>query len=165
MSDNSTASPKPRLSSAALLHRVVFFALLCYAMYPYAGKLSIVYAFFLQLVVVYGLKFIFIPGSSFTAWSRMRQEKYEEAVGYFQKDVEYYTKREWIDKYRAALMISWSTISYREIALCGMAYCLIQNGQVKEGKEVYEFVLKEYPESEAARRSLNAINLIQKEEQ
>ena len=91
----------------------------------------------------------------------MREDRYEEAIPFIDKDIAYFTQRSWIDRYRHLLMISSSPRTYRELCLCNKAWCLLQTGKVKESKELYENVLSEYPGNSVAATQLNTINMVQ----
>jgi hypothetical protein len=79
---------------------------------------------------------------------------------FIQKDIDYFTEKAWIDKFRFVLMITTSSRSYREICLCNFAWCLLQTGKVRESKELYERILVQYPENQVAKTQLNTINMI-----
>ena len=146
----------------ALLPRLIFIALLCLLFYRVDERIFFVYAFFIYLLVSYGLKFLLIPGSTFTGTRLLREDRYEEAIPYIDKDIAYFTERSWIDRYRFLLMISSSSRTYREICLSNKAWCLLQTGKVKESKALYESILSEYPDDSVARTQLNTINMVQR---
>ena len=152
---------KQERNGIALLPRLIFIALLCRLFYRVDERIFFVYAFFIYLLVAYSLKFLLIPGSTFTGVRLMREDRYEEAIPYIDEDVAYFTKRSWIDRYRFLLMISSSPRTYRELCLCNKAWCLLQTGKVKESKALYESVLSEYPGNIVAQTQLNTINMVQ----
>jgi len=151
---------KQETTPIALVPRLVIIVILCLALYQYDQRIFFVYAFFIYLIVSYLIKFLLIPGSTFTGVSLMRQDKYEEAISFIEKDIHYFTERAWIDKFRFVLMISTSSRSFREISLCNKAYCLLQMERVKECTALYESVLAQYPGNVVARSQLNTINIV-----
>jgi hypothetical protein len=146
----------------ALVPRLVLIVILSLALYQYDQRIFFVYAFFIYLIISYSIRFLLIPGSTFTGVSLMRQDRFEEAIPFIEKDINYYTERAWIDKFRFVLMISSSGRSFREISLCNMAYCLLQTGKVKECTALYESVLTQYPGNVVAKTQLNTINIVTK---
>jgi hypothetical protein len=48
----------------------------------------------------------------------------------------------------------------RESSICNLGFCLLQIGQVKAAKEVYENVLRQYPENTIAKIQLRTINAL-----
>jgi hypothetical protein len=141
----------------ALVARLVLLAVLCLIFYQFDQRVFFVYAFFLYLFIRYTVKYSVIPSSTFTGVKLLKEGKYEEAIPFIQKDIGYFTRRSWIDRFRFALMISSSSLSYREISLCNMAYCLLQTGKVKESKELYESILTQYPENMVVKAQLKTI--------
>jgi tetratricopeptide (TPR) repeat protein len=141
----------------ALVARLALLGILCLIFFQFDQRIFFVYAFFLYLVIRYTVKYSLIPGSTFTGVKLLREEKYEEAIPFIQKDISYFTKRSWIDRFRFALMISSSSLSYREISLCNMAYCLLQTGKIGEAKELYESILAQYPENMVVKAQLKTI--------
>ena len=57
-------------------------------------------------------------------------------------------------------MVSSSKRGIRESSICNLGFCLLQIGQVKAAKEVYEDVLRQYPENTVAIIQLRTINTI-----
>ena len=153
---------KPELNGIALLPRLIFIALLCLLFYRVDERIFFVYAFFIYLLVSYSLKFLLIPGSTFTGVKLMREDRYEEAIPYIDQDIAYFTQRSWIDRYRFLLMISSSPRTHMELCLCNKAWCLLQTGKVNESKALYESVLSEYPGNIIAITQLNTINMVQR---
>jgi len=71
---------------------------------------------------------------------------------------EFFDKNIWIDKYRYLFLLSSSKFSYKEMGMINIAFCYYQLGDIKKAKEMYENTLKEFPESEMAKASINIIN-------
>lgn len=147
----------------ALVPRLALLGVLCLILYPFDRRFFFVDAFILCLFITYTVKYSLIPGSTFTGVKLLKEGKYEEAIPFIQKDISYFTKRSWIDRFRFALMISSSSISYREISLCNMAYCLLQTGKTREAKELYESILTQYPENMVVKAQLKTINIMRKD--
>ena len=153
---------KKETTLIAIFPRLILIGILCLLLYPYNNQIFFVYALFIYLLIHYIAKYSLIPGSTFTGVKLMKEDKYEEAMPFIQRDIDYFTEKAWIDKFRFVLMISTSSRSYREICLCNLAWCLLQTGKVRESKELYERILVQYPENPVAKTQLNTINMITK---
>jgi tetratricopeptide (TPR) repeat protein len=89
----------------------------------------------------------------------MRQ-RFAEAIPFFEKSVDYFTKNSWVDKYRFLTFLNSSKMAYREMGLSNIAFCYSQTGNVQKAKEFYELVRKEYPNNGLAIAALNLINAL-----
>ena len=74
------------------------------------------------------------------------------------------TAYKWIDRFRSIVLMSPSAVSYREMALCNVAFCYTQIGNGERAKEVYRRTLAEFPESGMAAASLRMLESIGKAE-
>ena len=90
----------------------------------------------------------------------VKLQKFTEAIPFFEQSFEYFTKNNWVDKYRFLTLLSISKMSYRELALCNLAFCYGQIGAGLKAKEYYKQVLAEYPENGLAKAGLNMLNSI-----
>lgn len=93
------------------------------------------------------------------------KQKFEEALPYFEKSVEYFSKNSWVDKYRSLTLLSSSAACYREMGLCNLAFCYSQMGEGQKAKEYYEQVLKEFPENGLALAGLNMLKSVENKAQ
>jgi len=64
-----------------------------------------------------------IPKSHKKGMKAVKQNEFNGAIEYFKQSVDFFTKKKWLDKYRAVTMFSASKMSYREMALCNIAFC------------------------------------------
>ena len=88
----------------------------------------------------------------------VKQQKFADAIPYFQKSVDYFSKNAWVDKYRFLIILSSSKMSYREMGLCNIAFCYSQTGKGLKAKEFYQQILRDYPENGMATAGLNMLN-------
>ncbi len=51
-----------------------------------------------------------------------RSQQYAAAIQSFGESYDFFARHEWIDRFRAITMMSPSAISYREMALCNIAF-------------------------------------------
>jgi tetratricopeptide (TPR) repeat protein len=144
----------------AIIPRILLMAVLCLLVYRFDHRLFVFYGLFLYLAITIPLKRLLLPASLYESVKLIKQENFEDAIPFIQEDVDYFTKKAWIDKFRFLLMISSSKRTFREMSLCNMAYCLLQIGNVKESKALYEEILIQYPENIIAKAGLNNINII-----
>jgi tetratricopeptide (TPR) repeat protein len=89
-----------------------------------------------------------------------RQQKFSEAIPFFEKSVDYFSKNSLIDKYRFLTLLSSSKMRYREMGLCNIAFCYSQTGKGSKAKRYYEEVLKAFPENSLAIAGLNMLNSV-----
>jgi len=99
-----------------------------------------------------------IPKSHKKGMKAVKQNEFNGAIEYFKQSVDFFTKKKWLDKYRAVTMFSASKMSYREMALFNIAFCYAQTGQAEKAKAFYKEILEEYPDNGIAYYALNSIN-------
>jgi len=99
-----------------------------------------------------------IPKSHKKGMKAVKQNEFNGAIEYFKQSVDFFTKKKWLDKYRAVTMFSASKMCFREMGLCNIAFCYSQTGQAEKAKALYEEILEEYPDNGIAYYSLNTIN-------
>jgi tetratricopeptide (TPR) repeat protein len=87
----------------------------------------------------------------------MKARKFEEALPHFELSAEYFGRHALIDKLRAFTLLSAARMSFREMALCNVAFGLSQLGRGAEAKAAYKRVLREYPDNPLASAALNMI--------
>lgn len=79
--------------------------------------------------------------------SLVRQHKFEQAIPYFERSYGFFNKHQWVDKYRFLTVLSVSRISFAEMALLNIAFCLAQIGRKTEAVAEYKKALAEFPDS------------------
>lgn len=65
-----------------------------------------------------------------------KKGNYVQAIPEFLKSYDFYTKHNWLDKYRSVFLMSASRISYKEMALINAAFCYAQTGDGKNLKSI-----------------------------
>jgi tetratricopeptide (TPR) repeat protein len=91
----------------------------------------------------------------------LQMEKFAEAIPQFQASYDFFTKHQWIDRWRYVVLLSSSRITFREMALVNMAFCFGQMGDGKMARELYEKTLREFPDSKMASSALRLLNAVQ----
>ncbi|MDR0262577.1 MAG: tetratricopeptide repeat protein [Sphingobacterium sp.] len=145
------------VSWPAVLILIVFWMVLVVAslfLFQLEGVMVASVLFFILVTALQQL----IPKSHKKGMKAVKQNDFKGAIEYFKQSVDFFTKKEWLDKYRAVTMFSASKMSYREMALCNIAFCYSQTGQAEKAKALYEEILQEYPENGIAYYALNSIN-------
>jgi len=90
----------------------------------------------------------------------VKQQKFVDALPYFEKSVDYFAKNTWVDKYRYLTLLSSSKMTYKEMGLCNIAFCYSQTGNGQKAKEYYEQALREFPENGLAIAALNMLKSV-----
>ncbi len=88
----------------------------------------------------------------------MSAERFPEAITAFQKSVEFIIRHHWIDKYRWAVLLSPSSMSYHEMGLSNIAFSYSQLGDGKMARHFYQECLKVNPHSNLAKCSLKMLD-------
>ena len=91
-----------------------------------------------------------------------RQQAFREAIDKFQMNYGFLEKYPWVDKYRFITMLDSSARSYREMALCNIAYSHVQLDDPASALKYYEKALKEFPQSDLAQSGLEYVTQIEK---
>ena len=129
--------------------------------YPYA----LASAFYLLLT--YGIRYI-LTKDHIKGIKLVKSNKFNEAIPCFEKSYQFFSRNSWIDKYRYVTLFSASKMSYKEMALCNIAFCYSQINEGLKAIEYYEKTLQEYPENGLAKAGLKMLNsalLIEKKEE
>lgn len=116
---------------------------------------------FYPIIIISALAIVLrmgIPRSHRKGIKAVKENDYSTAITYFKESVDYFTRNEWIDRYRMITILSASKMSYREMGLCNIAFCYSQTGKAEKAKALYEEILQEYPENGIAYYALNSIN-------
>jgi tetratricopeptide (TPR) repeat protein len=88
----------------------------------------------------------------------VKQQNFMDAIYKFEKSVGFFTKNNWLDKYRFLTLLSSSKMTYKEMGLCNIAFCYSQTNNGQKAKEYYEQALREFPENGLAIAGLRMIN-------
>ena len=93
----------------------------------------------------------------------LRQGKFREAIAEFEGSYAFFTRHRWIDRSRYLVLLSSSAYSYRELALCNIAFARMQLGEVGAATATYRRAVSEFPACTLARLSLQTIETVQRE--
>ena len=87
----------------------------------------------------------------------INQGNYVEAIDWFEQSYAFFQKNIWIDRYRYLVLLSISAISYREMALCNIAFLWGQLGDGVQSMHYYQQALIEFPNSVIANSGLRLL--------
>jgi tetratricopeptide (TPR) repeat protein len=88
----------------------------------------------------------------------MRAQRFEDALPHFEKSAAFFGRHPRVDRFRAFTLLSASRMSYREMALCNIAFGLSQMGRGSDARAAYDRVLREYPDNSLANAAMNMIS-------
>jgi len=92
-----------------------------------------------------------------TGFRLMKAGEFERALPYFERSAAFFSAHPQVDRFRAITLLSAAQFSYREMALCNLAFGLAQLGRGAEAKAAYERVLREYPGNPIANAAMRMI--------
>ena len=120
--------------------------------------------FYLSILWGVGIFLVYSSGSRLLLGRAQRQGmqltksgKYQEAIAAFEKSYQFFSRFDWIDRYRFVTLMNPSAMGYREMALINIGSCYVQLGKKAEAREYYEKALAEFPQSELARNNLKIL--------
>jgi len=94
----------------------------------------------------------------------VKRQDFSDAIPFFEKSVDFFTRNRWLDKFRCITLLSSSKMSYKEMGLCNIAFCYAQIGDGIKAKEYYKRALEEFPNSGIALTALKFIDSIERKE-
>jgi tetratricopeptide (TPR) repeat protein len=92
----------------------------------------------------------------------VRSHRFAEAIEAFEASYAFFSRQQWLDRYRSVFLLSPSGISYREMALVNIAFSAAQLGDGARAKAYYQRALQEFPQSGIATAALNIIAAAEK---
>jgi tetratricopeptide (TPR) repeat protein len=99
-----------------------------------------------------------IPAHHRAGLKLFRKERFAEAIPRFERSYEFFAKHRWLDRWRFLTLLSSSRISYREMALLNLAFCLAQSGQRDRALAEYQRALAEFPDSKVAQMAIRMLD-------
>ena len=141
----------------SLVPQLSFMGLLIWSFYLLHSSRPFLHGTLTYLAISFALRTI-IPRDHQQGMKLVKEQKFSEAIPFFEKSYDYFSKNLWIDKYRFLALLSSSRMSYREMALCNVGFCYSQMGEGKTAIEYYSRTLQEFPESEIAQTALRMLH-------
>jgi hypothetical protein len=99
-----------------------------------------------------------IPRHHRAGMNLFKQERFAEAIPKFQESHAFFVKHQWLDRWRAIVLLSAGRITYREMALLNVAFCLGQIGQRTQSLAAYKRTLAEFPDSKMAQTAIRMLD-------
>jgi tetratricopeptide (TPR) repeat protein len=91
----------------------------------------------------------------------LRRGNLERAIAAFQESYAFFGRHVWVDRFRYLTLLSSSAYSFREMALCNIAFLHAQLGRREEAIHWYQRALREFPACSLARTSLAFAGVMQ----
>ena len=157
------ASSVPTVKQVAwisLIPQLTVMGLLIYVLYIFHSPEPFLYGALTYL----GLSFFlrnFVAKDHRDGMRLVKQNNFEDAISKFKKSVTFFTKNNWLDKYRFLTLLSSSKMTYKEMGLCNIAFCYSQTNNGEKAKEYYEQTLREFPENGLAIAGLRMMNSVE----
>lgn len=92
---------------------------------------------------------------------QVKKERLTEAILHFEASLRFFTDHPLLDRWRAVVIFSASALSYRDLALCNLAYCHGQLGDKERMKHFYQQAIALNPENPFAASSLRMIETVE----
>lgn len=90
---------------------------------------------------------IIIPRSHRRGLYYTRKGEYEGAVYAFKRSYNFFSKYNWMDKYRSFTIFSLSGFSYKEMALMNIIFCYEQLGDNSSARKFHKKLAEEFPKN------------------
>lgn len=142
----------------SLIPQIAFILILISIYNQFGFKDAGLYGALTYLILSMGLRY-FIPKNHGEGMKLTKNNQFEKAIAEYEKSYQFFTKNDWIDKYRFITLLSSSKMNYREMALCNIAFCYGQIGNGTKAIEFYQKTLVEFPENGIAESALKMLNL------
>lgn len=149
---------------ASVIPQILLIGVFIFAFYLLNTGNSFLYGALTYLVLSFGIKSILTKDQR-RGINLVKQQNFADAIPYFEKSVDFFSKNSWIDNYRFLTLLSSSKMSYREMGLCNIAFCYSQIGNGSKAIEFYQQTLKDYPENGVAKAGLNMFNSLKEKSQ
>lgn len=131
------------------------------AFLPTSLSVAGVYAAVVYLLYSFGSKSVLLRHHR-EGMHLAKLQAFREAIDKFQRSYGFLEKHPWLDRYRFITMLDSSALSYREMALCNIAYSHAQLEEPVSALKYYERALEEFPRSEMAQRGIEYVGRIEK---
>jgi tetratricopeptide (TPR) repeat protein len=96
------------------------------------------------------------------AMGLVRRRDFRGAIKNFEESYRSLSQQPWVDRFRWIILLSPSSIGYREMDLYNIAYCYIQLNQPAEARTYYEKVIGEFPNGSLAPKAQRMLQALGK---
>ena len=153
---SSNVSVVRQIAWLSLLPQFLFALLLIFLYHQLRFPDPPFYGLVSYLIISFSLR-TFIPHSHNKGMKLVKKDNFAEAIPFFERSYVFFTKNNWVDKYRFITLLSSSAMTYREMSLTNIALCYAQLGDDSKAREYYQITLQEFPKSEIAKSGLNLL--------
>lgn len=139
-----TGKNKSYFSWLSIIVQSSFCAALACIFYLIGIAFPVSYALFIPLIFSSSMRVLFLN----TQWKGrklIRLNYFREAIPYFERNILFFKKYSWLDKWRHLLFFNHSKLTYKQIDLLNKAYCLIRIGDKEKALEIFRAMLKKHP--------------------
>ena len=147
----------------SLIPHIFFMGLIIFVYHKLELREPVLYGALTFLAIVFCLRTL-LAKSHRQGMKHAKQLQFSDAIPFFEKSVDFFTRNQWIDKFRYITLLSSSKMTYKEMGLCNIAFCYSQIGNGAKAKEYYEITLKEFPDNGIAISLLKLINSVEHKE-
>jgi tetratricopeptide (TPR) repeat protein len=93
----------------------------------------------------------------------LHEGRFEEAIAAFETSHAFFSAHPRLDRWRYLTLLSSSAYSYRELALCNIAFAHLQSGRVEPALSAYRQAVAAFPGCALARHSIQALEAARRE--
>ena len=144
---------------------IVVAVLTVFALYIFPQNKS-TFALISSLSIFFVYTFIaryFISSEQRHGMSALAKGDFDTALNEFEKSFDFFSRNQWIDKYRSIILMTSSAWSYREMALMNIAATYSRKKDTKMYRESNKRLLKEYPNNQRAKDALAFLDALKNE--
>ncbi len=99
----------------------------------------------------------FIAGANRRGLKAVAREEYDDALEHFKLSYEFFSKHEWLDRYRSVTLMSPSMWSYREMALMNILTVHVRRKDFAVARDACSRVLEEFPGNQIAQSTMDML--------
>jgi tetratricopeptide (TPR) repeat protein len=162
---NDMASDVPVIKQVAwvsIVPQVLVMGIIVAACYAAGVAEPFLYGPLIYLIISYLLR-NYVAKAHRQGIDLVKRKDFRAAIPCFEASYHYFTQKPWVDKYRYFTLLSSSRMTYREMALCNIAFCYSQLGDGEKAVRYYEQVLADYPANGLAQAGLKMLESTKKQ--
>ena len=148
-----------QISWFSVIPQIMFMFFLIYIYHIISLKDSVLFGTITYLIFSVSLRYL-VPKSHREGMKLIKENNFEKAILKFENSYSFFSRNKWIDEYRYLTLLSSSKMTYKEMALCNIAFSYSQIGNRLKTIEYYKKTLDEFPENGLAQASLKMLDLV-----
>lgn len=143
----------------SIIPHLFIMGLMIFFWYQINERKAFLYGAMTYLMTSYLLR-SFIPKDHRNGIKKNHSGDFKGAILDFQKSYDFFSRYDWVDKYRFITLLSSSKMSYKEMALTNIGFCYSQIGEGENARQYYERTLKEFPQNGIAISALKMMDSV-----